>query len=523
MHIDLAAIAVKLEQYDPQVHKGSSWQTPLYHCSLWGEGDCQNWDRHTLYLTGSPQAYTAMLEGGCPNILYTSNIAVSTPAPDQATSIILITKNEIQAIYDQISAMLQMRQKLTFDCEKLYNLLFEDRGLQEIVNAAYDMLRNPFALCDLSFVRIATPQQLHPDPVVSEYLNSYTAGYDFGRFYNVYRDKKFFEKVARNNGPMIVKEPDVDEFTYLISHINIQRIPVAFVSVLEYNHPFEDYDIELLDVLSKVISLEMQKSSYSQNIRSQNEYWIYHMLEDHPIPDQYEEGKHFIHEAGCPNHFYIFVISIEEYAKDNTLLKFVKKTLEKKLGFTNSLIYQGSIVVVASRYQNTPITKEELQQLAHLLGDNSLLCGVSRRFEQLREIKSHYLQALKTIELGRKLKPTGEQIMFYEDYALYDLLDHCACPEQLQTFCHPALMNLVKYDETYRTFFTATLHQYLIYNCNQSRTASALHIQRSTLLYRLKKIEEIMNIELEQPSFILHLNMSFKILEFTGAIQKMYL
>jgi DNA-binding PucR family transcriptional regulator len=46
-----------------------------------------------------------------------------------------------------------------------------------------------------------------------------------------------------------------------------------------------------------------------------------------------------------------------------------------------------------------------------------------------------------------------------------------------------------------------------------------LHIQRSTLLYRLKKIEDIMGVLLEEAEALLQLNMSFKILKFIGEFQ----
>ncbi|MNC42188.1 carbohydrate diacid transcriptional activator CdaR [compost metagenome] len=162
------------------------------------------------------------------------------------------------------------------------------------------------------------------------------------------------------------------------------------------------------------------------------------------------------------------------------------------------------------------LTKENLQPFLAFLQDNSLVCGLSHTFEQLKELKHYYLQANKSIELAIRLDEGEQRLLFYEDYVLYDLLEIYKCPDQLKSFCHPGLVKLMKYDRTYNTHFTMTLYQYLIHNYNQSKTASALHIQRSTLLYRLKKIEDIMNIALEQAEVLLQLNMSFKILKLIG-------
>lgn len=58
-------------------------------------------------------------------------------------------------------------------------------------------------------------------------------------------------------------------------------------------------------------------------------------------------------------------------------------------------------------------------------------------------------------------------------------------------------------------------------NCkyNSSEAARLLHIHRTTLLYRLEKIYEMADIDLEDADTRLHLLLSFQLLGETAALQ----
>ena len=54
---------------------------------------------------------------------------------------------------------------------------------------------------------------------------------------------------------------------------------------------------------------------------------------------------------------------------------------------------------------------------------------------------------------------------------------------------------------------------YLEENLNATQTARELYIHRSTLLYRLERIREILDSDLTDPDELLYLNFSFRLLE----------
>lgn len=51
---------------------------------------------------------------------------------------------------------------------------------------------------------------------------------------------------------------------------------------------------------------------------------------------------------------------------------------------------------------------------------------------------------------------------------------------------------------------------------NQMATAKTLHVHRSTLIYRIKRIRDIMNVDLNDTDTLFHLLLSFKLLDYAG-------
>lgn len=76
---------------------------------------------------------------------------------------------------------------------------------------------------------------------------------------------------------------------------------------------------------------------------------------------------------------------------------------------------------------------------------------------------------------------------------------------------HPALKLLKKYDSAHHTDFYHTLYTFLRYERSIARTAKALNLHRNSLLYRLKRLHELLDADLEDPLVRLHILLSYEI------------
>ena len=88
--------------------------------------------------------------------------------------------------------------------------------------------------------------------------------------------------------------------------------------------------------------------------------------------------------------------------------------------------------------------------------------------------------------------------------------------------CDEKLWKLKEHDEKTGSDYMQTLRLYLDNHCSVVQTARELSIHRSTLLYRLEKIREIINFSLDDPEQLLYLRLSFYFIEMEEAKKNPY-
>lgn len=74
-------------------------------------------------------------------------------------------------------------------------------------------------------------------------------------------------------------------------------------------------------------------------------------------------------------------------------------------------------------------------------------------------------------------------------------------------YCRGVLATLVAYDEAHTTDLVHTLRTYFRCNGNVIRTSERLFLHRNSVLYRLQRIEELLEVDLKDPQdrLVLHL------------------
>ena len=79
--------------------------------------------------------------------------------------------------------------------------------------------------------------------------------------------------------------------------------------------------------------------------------------------------------------------------------------------------------------------------------------------------------------------------------------------------CHEKLLVLKKSDEEQNTEYVKTLSVYLDHHLNAVQSAKTLFIHRSTFLYRLEKIKDVLESDLEDPEELLYLMLSLRLMD----------
>lgn len=138
--------------------------------------------------------------------------------------------------------------------------------------------------------------------------------------------------------------------------------------------------------------------------------------------------------------------------------------------------------------------------------------GASSEIHDFLQVPQGYLQASAVLNLGRKSRSTVWCYRF-DDYLLEYLLEKGGETIPPDLLCSDKILFLKNYDDKNNTDLYNTLKLYLELERNVLQTSKELFIHRSTLFYRLERIQKITGANLEDPKERLILRISFYIME----------
>jgi hypothetical protein len=133
------------------------------------------------------------------------------------------------------------------------------------------------------------------------------------------------------------------------------------------------------------------------------------------------------------------------------------------------------------------------------------VCSVGLRFCDLAQLTIEY----DMTKLPLRISSQGNRrIRFYREVMETHLINELSSCFPLRHTCHYAAVRVQEYDIANGTDFLLTLETYLMNNKSLMAAAEKLFIHRSTLTYRLKCIEKIARMQLDDPCERLHILLS---------------
>ena len=122
--------------------------------------------------------------------------------------------------------------------------------------------------------------------------------------------------------------------------------------------------------------------------------------------------------------------------------------------------------------------------------------GIGRYRPGLAGLRTGYHEAEQALSIGRHLFGPG-QVTCFADLGVYRLLFALRDDPELADFCRETLSALAEYDARNGTELVRTLDAFFAHRANLQATAEALFLHRNSLAYRLKRIEEVSGLNLD--------------------------
>jgi purine catabolism regulator len=156
------------------------------------------------------------------------------------------------------------------------------------------------------------------------------------------------------------------------------------------------------------------------------------------------------------------------------------------------------------------LARRVIEQVEAEFPEANLIGGMSGPARSLESWPRVYREALQAMDVGRRLNLTN-RIVEFNSLGVFRLLSELETIPSVQEFALQVIGPLLQYDEQHRGSLVQTLAAYFDHHGNISQTAESLFVHRNTLLYRMDRIQELTEQDLNNADMRLALHLSLKL------------
>jgi PucR family transcriptional regulator, purine catabolism regulatory protein len=330
--------------------------------------------------------------------------------------------------------------------------------------------------------------------------------------------QKWLDNEAPNNQGAIVSSP-IGYTTVL----KVEKRVAGYLSLVVKDEEIDDFDRLVLTYGADVCAIELAKTrAISAAVEQARGDWVQMWLSGTPADDDLltTRAQHGGFDARSA-----YIVAVFRAITENgqglpleSLISLVRDDMTRRQIEGAVGQYVDVIVALYPLENLTQITRvrtaiEELrEQLAMRTPSGLVAAGISRPAEGLRALREGYREAKDAVSIAQELGDI-EKTTFYGDLKLYQLL--LALKERnlehMTRFYDETLGPLVEHDDRKQSDLIRTLNGFFEANGNLAQAAKDLDVHRNTLVYRLERISELTELDLNDADNRLILHLSLKI------------
>jgi len=391
--------------------------------------------------------------------------------------------NDLSAVFDKYDAWEAALQ----DCVN------KAGELQEMVCLSYAVFGNPINIVTSDFEIIAmTENSALPSgaqEIPQDVINSFKYEPKFMEFWN--------------SNATVYYQSDLLSYSSLSYIVRSKGHFALGIAVTELKR-FREFDAQLLEHMAKYVGLYYEHLLYKNDaIAHSLDLFFVQLLENNSVSERNFYDALSSQGWDARHSYKIYYLHLNELDIQYNMTKYQCRQIEKALPHTIAFEYKGKIVVVSNR---TLLEAENDENLHMLLLSSNLRSGASNAFSNIFMLRNYYLQAASAYSLGRSLEPLIWCYNF-QDYALEYMLRSSSGELLPASLCPAGFDDMLEYDRQHNTQYEKTLRTYYNFACNTTHAAAALYVHRTTLLTRLKRIEEFLKMDINDARNRLYLMM----------------
>lgn len=326
-------------------------------------------------------------------------------------------------------------------------------------------------------------------------------------------------RVSDIDNPVLMQSVTTPGLARFISPVITKNVGRGYLSIIGRDTDLDDIDLLVAEHGAAACALEMAKAkAISDTEKRLRGTFLDRLLNgDVSPPEAIRQGERFEHDMTRLHLAIVLKWQGDKPASTRRLETLVNSAVEAQR--TSALVWQrekeNEVVVFHASDLDHPIdtslklAESFIKETQRQYPGSKVAIGLGQVAREITSWRNSYRDASQALELALRLQT--ETPLYIGDLGVYQLILSLGEREKLLAFQEKTLGVLVSYDDHQRADLIKTLEAFFQCHGNLSETAEVLIVHRNTLLYRMKRINEIAQIDLERPETRLALHLALTI------------
>jgi hypothetical protein len=422
------------------------------------------------------------------------------------TNRITITKAE--SIHEIMGDASEAIEELGKWHRNLLQSIVDDNDIQALLNMSSEVIKNPLLVFDPWRVTIASKNYSTNKSASNSLRTEDNKIYvNFDVFNKLYGEDhlKYLDTLT---SPKYFKNEKM-ECPYIISNLVKDSKRFGLLIIVEQNKVIDELDMLLCKDLTEALNMVLSRIINSDYICDYaKDVFFIDALKGKPLGMGSTEYN--LKQLGWNknDNFIVFVIlGKEDDNSFSSIIPFLSYSLANRISDIKVVNIRNSIAAIVNLRKSTFCIKENLDLFISNINQRNLALGLSKVFNNFFDIHNYYQQASYTAEQNKAIHGSS---VHYEDYLITHLMDTFLKSYDISFFMHPAIDKLARQDHMHKNDLILTLYTYLINNKSYNSCVEKLHVHKSTVVYRLKLIKDIAEVDYDDEITKINLLVSMK-------------
>ncbi len=389
----------------------------------------------------------------------------------------------------------------------LMDAFLKGESIQHLVDLCASVILHPIRVVNLGLRVLASSK----DYTVSSamWVDGAATGYISAESFRFSEIKRMISNVMNSSSTFRFVSEYLPKQVQVFPLKSKKGLCFGWLSIVEFNGtPLREDLIGIGEFLTEIVITILENSCSVESLTdNRKNYLLREILDSHSVDfdlckltDFPTNGNFCIIVGKSPNNEIV----------NEKQQRHILELMENNAPCIASIVYRESLVLLCTD-KNCDI-KRRMFHIHESMGSPKLLFGYSVFSNSLFDIPMLYQQANVAIKLG--LQKGGKGICYaFGDLKFENIIQILTDVPDIKFSYNEKVLILKDYDKLNNTDLFITLKEFLQNNLHIKNTAESLFIHRSTLQYRLDRIIDLTNIDFNNPDLLMHINLTYKLLE----------